>query len=283
MVYKTSDGGKSWKRIWRGDNLARYVWIDPRDSDVLYVSTGIFDREAANSDYSKYEAGGIGILKSTDGGATWTTANEGLENLYIGTLFMHPQNPDILLAGAGNVTYEAGSGIYITTDGGKTWKQAHSSYIIESVEFSVSDPKIAYAGGFNGVYRSEDGGNTWKTIGYEHWGPEDNMVGHPIDFQVDPRNPDRIFVNAYGGGNFLSMDGGKTWTEASKGYTGAQIRDIVVDPGLPAHVIVVGRSGIFESYNGGEDWHGIMKEPARFWTGMPSPWIRLNHPISCPS
>ncbi len=45
VVYKTTDGGQSWKRIWQGDNLARYVWIDSRDTDVLYVSTGIFDRE----------------------------------------------------------------------------------------------------------------------------------------------------------------------------------------------------------------------------------------------
>ena len=49
-VYRTVDGGESWTSIWSGDNLARYVWIDPRDSDVIYISTGIFDRESANTD-----------------------------------------------------------------------------------------------------------------------------------------------------------------------------------------------------------------------------------------
>ncbi|MFQ5996845.1 MAG: WD40/YVTN/BNR-like repeat-containing protein, partial [Dehalococcoidales bacterium] len=39
-VYRTTNGGDSWTAIWSGDNLARYVWIDPRDSDVIYVSTG---------------------------------------------------------------------------------------------------------------------------------------------------------------------------------------------------------------------------------------------------
>ena len=41
VVYKTIDGGKNWKAIWRGENLVRYVWINPRDTDVLYISTGI--------------------------------------------------------------------------------------------------------------------------------------------------------------------------------------------------------------------------------------------------
>ena len=43
VVYKTTDGGENWNLVWEGDNLARYVWIDPRNSDVVYVSTGIFD------------------------------------------------------------------------------------------------------------------------------------------------------------------------------------------------------------------------------------------------
>ena len=101
-------------------------------------------------------------------------------------------------------------------------------------------------------------------MAFQHWGSAGTMVGHPIDFQVDPRDPDRLFVNSYGGGNFLSMDGGKTWEEASKGYTGALMKDMVVDPSQPAHIVAVGRSGIFTSFNGGGDWHGIMQEPARF-------------------
>jgi hypothetical protein len=44
FVYRSTDGGDNWTAIWRGDNLARYVAIDPRNSDVIYVSTGIFDR-----------------------------------------------------------------------------------------------------------------------------------------------------------------------------------------------------------------------------------------------
>jgi photosystem II stability/assembly factor-like uncharacterized protein len=259
VVYKTTDGGQNWNRIWEGDNLARYIWIDPRNPQVVYVSTGIFDREAANSDYATKTAGGMGVIKSSDGGQTWQQVNNGLENLYIGSLFMHPTNPDILLAGAGVVTYPDGAGVYLTTDGGATWKKTLDAYVIAAVEFSVSDPKIAYAGNISEFYRSEDGGNTWRRMTPDagRWGPEGVSVGTPIDFQVDPRNPDRVFVNAYGGGNFVSEDGGATWEIASKGYTGAMVRDIAVDPQEPGRVYAASRSGIFVSQNGGEDWNGI--------------------------
>ncbi len=94
VVYKTTDGGENWTAVWRGDNLDRYIWIDPRDHNVIYVSTGIFDREAANSDpVNEGTPGGVGVIKSTDGGATWSQINNGLSNLYVGSLFMHPDDP----------------------------------------------------------------------------------------------------------------------------------------------------------------------------------------------
>ena len=124
VVYKTTDGGQNWAPIWRGDSLARYVWVDPRDPNVLYVSTGIFDREAANSAPDSRIPGGEGILKSTDGGETWTQVNNGLDNLYVGSLFMHPQDPDILLAGTGNNQYFDQAGVYLSTNGGASWQPA---------------------------------------------------------------------------------------------------------------------------------------------------------------
>ncbi|MCJ7612315.1 MAG: glycoside hydrolase, partial [Candidatus Aminicenantes bacterium] len=49
-VYKTEDGGKTWRKLWEGENLTRYVIVHPQNHDIIYVSTGIFDREANNSD-----------------------------------------------------------------------------------------------------------------------------------------------------------------------------------------------------------------------------------------
>jgi photosystem II stability/assembly factor-like uncharacterized protein len=267
VVYRTTDGGESWTQIWRGDNLARYVWIDPRDSDTIYVSTGIFDREAANSDARTGSPGGVGILKSTDGGRTWQTLGRanGLKNLYVGSLFMHPTNPDTLLAAAGVNSYRDGGGVYLTTDGGQTWRQTlQTGFTFTAVEFSVSDPRIAYAGSELGLYRSEDGGQTWHPITATVWGPPGVRAGIPIDFQVDPADPNRIFVNNYGGGNFLSEDGGQTWSVASHGYTGAQLRDIAVDPGDSARVYVIGRTGPFRSFDSGGTWEGLNYGAATF-------------------
>ena len=271
VIYKTTNGGQSWKAVWRGDNLARYIWINPQNANIIYASTGIFDREAANSDPQKRTPGGEGVLKSTDGGVTWAHANNGLGNLYVGSLFMNPSNPDILLAGTGNNVYSQSAGVYLTTDGGVSWKPTllTAPFNIEAVEFSLSNPSIAYAGNDLAIYRSGDGGHIWgRVTSRDFWGPPGVCAGFPIDFQVDPRNPDRLFANEYGGGNFLSEDGGKTWVDASRGYTGALVRDLASDPTQAAHILAAGRSGIYTSQDGGSRWEGLSFSPlvANDWT-----------------
>ena len=99
MVYRTTDAGKHWDAIWDGgmpSSLARYLWVDPENPDRLFVSTGLFDRGAVGEgDMATNPLGGLGILRSTDRGATWTVLGEaqGLRSLYIGSLFMDPENP----------------------------------------------------------------------------------------------------------------------------------------------------------------------------------------------
>ena len=266
VVYKTIDRGLHWQAVWRGENLARYVWINPHNPNIVYISTGIFDREAANSEPKAGIPGGEGILKSIDGGQTWKQVNAGLKNWYAGSLFMHPENPDILVAGTGNVQYSDESGVYITTDGAATWQKTLSAFAIAAVEISTSNPQIVYAANSDLVFRSEDGGWNWRQVtpSDDVWGPPGITGGIPIDIQVDPRDPKRLFINSYGGGNFVSSDGGSTWAAASQGYTGAMVRDIVVDPGDPARVIAASRSGIFASTDGGITWEGL--GPNDLWT-----------------
>lgn len=255
VVYKSMDGGNTWTAIWRGNNLARYVLIDPTDVNILYVSTGIFDREG-------FEPQGIGVLKSMDGGTTWQDANYGLRNLYIGSLAMHPENSQVLLAGAGNGTFRDGEGVYLSVNGGKNWKKIPylNEGMITSVEISSSNPNFMYAAGpGDQLISSEDGGVTWQRLipEDEKWGPVGIRPGFPIDLQLDPRNPKRIFANNYSGGNFLSEDGGLTWVSASTGYSGANLNDVVVSTENESIVYANGKSGPYVSFNGGLLWTGI--------------------------
>ena len=285
VIYKTTDGGESWELLWYGgvhSSLTRYMWIDPRDPDVLYVSTGIFDRFAVGGRLPQIFSweGGLGVIKSIDGGETWRTLGEenGLRMLYIGSLFMHPDDPEILLAAAGHLIdgtlleeWEASgepisSGIYRTTDGGEHWTQTlvpSNWEAFTAVELCLSDPSIGYAGSEKGFYLTQDAGQTWQLVsgGDRNWGPAGVEAGWPIDLQCDPRNPARVFANNYNGGNFLTEDYGHTWVNASDGYSGAILFRVEVDPFNPARVYAAGRNGVWRSEDGGYSWTGIYNPP----------------------
>lgn len=285
-VYRTTDGGQNWTAIWEGENLARYVLIRPDNPNVIYVSTGIFDREANNSNCSvgspPSNPGGVGVLKGVFNGSTWNwtafNTSNGLTDLYVGSLVMHPTNPDILLAGTGNNAcsnyqggdgkYHSTGGVFLTTNGGQTWHHTLTDEAITSVEFSPSNPNIAYAGGQNRFYISEDGGWTWTMVAGQSypWGPPGVQAGFPIDILVDPEAPNTLFVNNYGGGSVKSLDGGETWTLASQGYTGALMLDVAISPNSPGTVFGTARSGAFRSNNGGSTWTGLSYAPANLPT-----------------
>ena len=95
------------------------------------------------------------------------------------------------------------------------------------------------------------------------WGTDNVVAGFPIDMLCDPHDPMRIFINNYIGGNFLSVDGGVTWQMASKGYTGAIVKQVDVSYSQPGLVYSASRMGVFVSQNGGDNWVGTAYAPAR--------------------
>jgi photosystem II stability/assembly factor-like uncharacterized protein len=261
-IYKTTDGGKHWFAVWEGGSLIRTIIIDPRDSNVVYAASGIFDREA-------YNRSGVGVLKSIDGGKTWRRINDGLDNLFVGFLEMHPRNPDVLFAAAGNNALAIEGrmgGVYKTTDGGGYWRKVLEDDIFTVVVVAPSDPDIVYAGSAGAFYRSEDGGETWIRFSKPEgcYGPPGIRAGVPISAVVDPDDPYTVFVNNYGGGCFKSTDGGRTWIDSSRGYTGAEIHAVELDPRNPNVVYAIGRSGPFKSLDGGMNWIGLAYSPASF-------------------
>ncbi len=98
-VYKTTDGGKNWKKV-LGDNVwtgATDLLMDPRNADVLYAAT--WDRHRT---VAAYMGGGpgSGIHRSTDGGDTWTKLTSGIPSSNLGKigLAISPQKPDVVYA-----------------------------------------------------------------------------------------------------------------------------------------------------------------------------------------
>jgi len=262
FIYKTKDGGENWELLIEPDALVRWIIVDPTDNDIIYASTGIFDRFAVKA---------TGVLKSTDGGQTWVQINNGFNNLVVAALAMHPEDHLTLIAGTGKASTfadepnEIYGGVFITHDGGQNWRQvdpikASGDHQIRfsAVAFAPSDPNIIYADAGYEFLRSEDGGETWERY---YVGPNlsSGMLenrGQPIALAVLPTDPDTIFMNAYDGGVFLSTDGGKTWQDSSSGYAGSQVWGIAIDPKDPAFVVSVSKNGVHVSYNGGGTWHG---------------------------
>lgn len=255
-IYRTINGGDNWNKIWEGDNLARYVWIDPTNSNRIWASTGIFDRTAANANIDNNNIGGVGIIYSEDFGETWKLINEenGLSGLYVGSLFLHPKNPDVLIAGTGFDDYtRQPHGVYITENGGSDWKKVKEiQKSITSVEFCEIDPDIIYAAGEYYFYKSEDGGKSWEQKGDYLWGTSGRKAGIPIDLACDYLDTNKVFVNSYNGGNIVSIDGGETWNNASIGYSGSEIHSVKLDSNNPAKVFVTSLEGFAISEDSGQ-------------------------------
>ncbi len=145
-------------------------------SGTIWVGTG--ENNASRSSYA-----GIGLLKSTDKGASWQ--NMGLtDSHHIGRILINPANPDEVVVGALGHLYSSNDerGVYKTMDGGKTWKQTLFVNSQSGIIDIDNDPKnfdLMYAsawdkdrkawdfqgaGSGSGVYKSTDGGDTWTKM-----------------------------------------------------------------------------------------------------------------------
>ncbi|MCE7985249.1 MAG: hypothetical protein DYG89_29095 [Caldilinea sp. CFX5] len=104
-IFKSTDGGGFWVQVFTSPAPVHMLAIDRFDPQVLYAGTG-----------------GSGILKSTDGGATWHAANYGLTKLNIHALAIDPSQSQIVYAGAIASSGLSG-GLFKSTDGGATWHE----------------------------------------------------------------------------------------------------------------------------------------------------------------
>jgi photosystem II stability/assembly factor-like uncharacterized protein len=170
-IWIGSASGGIWKSIyggsaWAGNSLPGFlaigindIAISPSNPNIIYAATGDPNGVTMSGCYS------IGIIKSTNGGATWDLSGSlsSLDDQYlIGKLLVHPDNPDIVIAATNR-------GILKTTDGGFSWKTKKTGYFYLDMEFNPFNASTIYASTFNftgqtTIQLSNDMGETWKIV-----------------------------------------------------------------------------------------------------------------------
>jgi len=260
-----------------GGRVAEIVGI-PGNPAVIYVATA---------------AGGL--LRTTNGGATWEPIFDKQDVLSLGSLAIEPSNPDVIWAGTGEAyprnTVSFGDGVYRSLDGGKTWQNMglHDSEHITRIAINPRNPNNVFVSALGhpygpnterGVFVTEDGGKTWQKTLYI-----DDQHG-AADLAIDPSNPNIVWATMYyfirrpwtftsgdeKGGVFRSVDGGHTWKQVTNGLPKLMGRSgIGISASNPRVVYVMAETKegtLFRSDDGGEHFRKVNSESRLIGRGL---------------
>tara|TARA_Y100000052_G_scaffold23121_1_gene24428 strand:- start:18848 stop:22102 length:3255 start_codon:yes stop_codon:yes gene_type:complete len=209
-LYKTTDGGETWKQVltpadkWTG---VTSLLIDPRNPDKLYAAT--WARQRSIGAYVGTNEG-AGIHTSNDGGETWTELKTGLPEGNMGKIGMaiSPMNPDVIYATI--ETDNRGGGFYRSADQGASWTKMSDEvgggtgphYYQEIFADQHQFDRVYIASNYSKV--SDDGGKTWTPINTKRKHVDDHaMAFHPTD-------PDFVLMGS-DGGIYISHDRMANW------------------------------------------------------------------------
>ncbi|MEI7983138.1 MAG: PKD domain-containing protein, partial [Bacteroidota bacterium] len=250
-LWISHDAGQTWVNT--TDNLptagVSAIMVDYSNPAIIYMGTG--DRDAG-------DAAGLGMMKSFDGGLTWASSNNGMGDVTVGRLLIHPSDPGTLLAATTG-------GIFKTTDGGLIWTNKIAGNF-KDVVFKIDNPSIIYASSNGKFYRSTDTGENWVLITAGLTTGSRGAIG------VTPANPDVVYFLLTNGssefqGLYKSANNGTSFVEKSNSPnimdwscngsgSGGQAwydLDIAVDP-TNENIIYSGGVDIWKSTNGGVSW-----------------------------
>ena len=234
-LYKTTDGGKTWKSVWNiSENTGvNEVLLDPRDPDVLYAAAYQRRRHVWGFIDGGPESG---ISKSTDAGATWTKLSTGLPTEDMGRigLALAPSEPDTIYAiiEAAN----GASGIFRSTDRGAAWEKRSGFTNSAPMAYNiiVVDPKYPerVIGMDVSMQVSDDGGKSFRPLG-----EADKHVDNHV-LWIDPANNSH-YLSGCDGGVYESYDRAATWNfKANLPIT--QFYRVTVDDARPTYNVYGG-------------------------------------------
>ena len=230
-VYKSTDGGKSWRRVlYRDPNTAAIdISIDRNNPNVMYAAMW----EAYRKEYQMSSGGpGSGLFKSPDGGETWKeiTRNPGMPSGVVGRI-------GVAVSGASSnrvyalVENEKG-GLFRSEDAGATWKLINENRAIRQRAFYYThvfaDPKdadVVYMQNTS-MFRSKDGGKTTIDV-------TNGTHGDFHDLWIDPNDATHLVVGNDGGGAVSTNTAGK-WT--AEDYPTEQFYHVAATRHIPYHV-----------------------------------------------
>lgn len=243
-IYKTTDGGRTWKQVLvlDDDTGANDLAISLSEPNVLYASSYQRRRTACCMN-----GGGPGsaIWRSTDGGDTWTKlSGNGLPAGPLGriALDIYRQSSRIVYALVeGPATGGSGGG-------------APGGGMAAAAGGAASGRRPGPDTTAMGIYRSDDGGQTWRKMSATNPRPM-----YFSQLRIDPTSPERIYLG--GVGLHMSVDGGRTFETDAALVTHDDVHAIWIDPRNPDHVLIGNDGGLAVSYDMSRTWTFIPNLP----------------------
>jgi len=237
---RDSAGPYAWRHIWGGDG--GFVAVDPRNVNVLYAT-------------SQY----VGLVKSTNGGMTFTNARSGLndQTLFIMPYVLDPNAPSRLYAG--------GTRLWRTDNGASNWRAVSTTMggfdfgvRISAIAIAPSDSERMLVGNRRGIFRNANATASGPTTAWASVSPRDGWVSR-LAFDPNDANVAYATYSTFGGVHvWKTADGGASWTPLDGAGDGAlpdvPVHAIVVNPANTQELYLGTDLGLFVSIDGGAHW-----------------------------
>ena len=277
-LYRTSDGGKTWTAVTIGlpaGNIGP-VTLDPGNDATVYVavSNRLFRSRDSGGTWTEIGAGSIngspasilvdptaagivflatysdGIFKSSDGGDTWSPANQGLTSPYL-RVIVEKQS---LLYAVSDVA------VFRSEDHGATWTPLGLAGLrfpplLNTMAISGSVSHVFYVGTFRGLFKSMDDGSTWASA-------STGINAVQVWTVAMPPGTGAVAFAGGSGGVYKTSDRGASWEPKVDGlHYASEILSLAIDPTSPNRVYAgaVLCCGIYKTMNGGDLWNRVFQ------------------------